>query len=218
MKYGKFTRKYNPQAFHPLNIDRQSLDQVPKGSKVLDIGCASGFMGEYLQDKKQCTVIGVEMGNDEAKDARKKLSKVVLGDIESKETILKVKKDGQFDVILACAIIEHLKNPTQALITWKSFLKPDGILIITTPNIAHWSMRFSIMRGRFNYSEYGILDNTHLHFFTPDTFKDSIKIAGYKIEKYAFDAVGGGYPKVSLLGSLLFPNIFAYQMLIVAKK
>lgn len=91
-------------------------------------------------------------------------------------------------------------------------------MVVTTPNVAHWSMRLSLLKGNFNYSEYGILDNTHLHFFTMETFKQLFIKNNLKIKKVAMDAEGGGYPRLSILMSNFFPNIFAYQILIVADK
>ena len=218
MKYGKNINKFNPGKLHRLNIDRLTISLIPEGSKVLEIGCATGFMGEYLIKEKRCEVYGVEMGGDEAREARKKLTDVIIGDIENKETIKKIKTLGKFDVILASALIEHLKDPWRALTSWKTFLKKNGLLIISTSNIAHWSVRQQILKGNFNYQEYGILDNTHLRFFTTKSFRKLVNDCGYRLEYFGIDPVGGGYPKLSFLGSKLFPNIFAYQMVIKARK
>lgn len=191
---------------------------ISNGSRVLEIGCATGFMGEYLIQKKKCEVVGVELGLDEARIAKKKLTRVIIGDIEKKETISQIKKLGKFDVVFAAALIEHLKDPWEAIRTWKTFLKPNGTLIISTSNVAHWSQRIKVARGTFNYTEYGILDNTHLRFFTTESFQKLVTDLGFKIESFRIDAEGGGYPRASLLGAKFFPNIFAYQMVVKAKK
>lgn len=218
MKYGYKTENFNIEKLSKHNVDRQSMMLISRQSRVLEIGCATGFMGEYLIKKKSCQVIGVELGKDEAAVAKKKLSKVIVGDIENKEVIDKVGKLSKFDVVFAAALIEHLKDPWKALLTWKKFLKPEGYVIISTSNIAHWSLRLAILKGKFEYQEYGILDNTHLRFFTTDTFKKLIFDCGYKIEYFGIDAEGGGFPRISLPSSKLFPNLFAYQMVIKAKK
>ncbi len=217
MKYGKNITTFKPEKLSKHNIDRLSLSLVPEGSKVLEIGCATGFMGEYLIKKKNCQVFGVELGRDEAEIAKTKLSRVVVGDIEDFQTFLQVKKFGKFDIIFATALIEHLKDPWNALKTWKVLLKPKGAIIISTSNIAHWSIRLSLLKGEFIYDKYGILDNTHLRFFTTKSFRKLVKDCGYTIEYSGLDAEGGGYPKVSLIGSKLFPNLFTYQMVIKAK-
>jgi hypothetical protein len=110
-----------------------------------------------------------------------------------------------------------LRYPEEALAIWKKLLKDNGKLIVTTSNIAHWSQRIELLCGRFEYKDYGILDNTHLHFYTIDTFKRLIKDAGYRIQYFSIDPVSGGLPKISKILSNLFPNLFAYQMLILAE-
>lgn len=217
LKYGK-NIIFNPDLLHPLSIDRQSTNVIPDNSKVLEIGCATGFMGKYLTEEKHCQVYGVELAKSEYLVAKKVLREAVLGDIEDEKVIEAVLALGQFDIVFASALIEHLRDPWGALKTWKRFLKKNGLLILTTSNIAHWSMRLKLLKGDFSYQKYGILDNTHLRFFTPTTFKKLVEDSGYKILQFSTDPVGGGFPKASLLLSKLFPSLFAYQMLIVAKK
>lgn len=216
LKYGR-DRSFNPEKLHPLSIDRQSVSFVPDGSLVLEIGCATGFMGAYLRKEKKCFVVGVEERKEEVREAKKQLQKIIRGNIEEEKTIQQVRELGKFQVILASAVVEHLQDPMRALRRWKTFLRKDGTLIVTTSNIAHWTMRMKILLGKFDYEEYGILDSTHLRFFTPKTFAELVESAGFSITHYSIDPVGGGYPKASYLLSKLFPNVFAYQMLIVAK-
>lgn len=217
MKYGKSIKIFNPEKLNRHNIDKQSMELISRGSRILEIGCATGFMGEYLIKKKKCSVYGVELGKDEAKEANNKLTKVIVGDIEDKKTIDKVRNLGKFDVVLASALIEHLKDPWNALSFWKKLLNKDGYLIISTSNIVYWSTRLNIFLGRFEYQNYGIMDNAHLRFFTPKTFKKLVEDCGYKIEYFGIDAEGGGYPKLSIFLSRFFPNLFAYQMVIKAR-
>lgn len=212
LKYGKI--KFNFDSLDPLSIDRQSLSLVPSKSSVLDIGCATGFLGGYLIKEKECYVVGVEKEKEEAKEAKKRLNKVIEGDIEDEKIY---KTLGKFDVVFASAVIEHLHNPGKSLESWKKLLKNNGILILTTSNICHWSMRLEVLKGNFNYKDYGILDSTHLHFYTVKTFKKLLVAAGYKIEFFGIDSVGGGFPKISRFMSKFFPNLFTYQILIKAR-
>lgn len=213
LKYGKKIN-FNPERLNPLNIDRQSTELIPERSRVLDIGCATGFIGRYLKSKKKCEVWGIELGKEEAREAKKYLDKIIVGDIEDIGTANQIK--GKFDIVFASAIVEHLKEPGESLKHWKKFIKKNGKLIITTSNIAHWSQRLSLLKGEFEYKDYGILDNTHLHFYTPTTFRKLLKESGYNIEHFSIDPVGGGIPRISKILSKIFPNIFAYQMLILA--
>lgn len=216
LKYGR-SLEFHPEELDVDNINRQSVGLIPPHTKVLEIGCATGFMGKYLKKVKTCEVFGVEIGQEEAKIARKYLDKVIHADIEDPQTARDITTLGRFDIVFSSALIEHLKDPWTALRTWKQFLKKDGSLIITTSNIAHWSMRLQLLQGKFAYQQYGILDNTHLRFFTTETFQQLVLNCGYTIDVFSIDAVGGGLPRISKFLSHVFPNLFAYQMVIKAK-
>src|SRR3972149_2203274 len=103
LKYGK-NIVFNPDKLDPLNIDRQSVELIPKGTKVLEIGCATGFMGEFLIKNKGGYVVGVELGREEAKEARRRLNKVIEGNIEDTKVLHLI--NDKFDVVFASAGIE----------------------------------------------------------------------------------------------------------------
>ncbi|OGK29221.1 hypothetical protein A3D06_02005 [Candidatus Roizmanbacteria bacterium RIFCSPHIGHO2_02_FULL_40_9] len=214
VKYGK-DPKYNPDERDELDVDRQSLSLIPHDAHVLDIGCATGFMGVYLKETKGCHVVGLEYAEEEAKIAKKKLDGLIHGDASDPHTINRIQE--KFDVILASAILEHLSDPARALHLWKRLLRKNGCIIATTPNIAHWSMRLNLLRGKFDYEEYGILDKTHLRFFTLKTFRELFEEAGCEIDQMLIDPVGGGFPRLGKLLYKLFPGVFAYQMIIRAR-
>lgn len=212
---------FDPAALDPQNIDRLAVTQVPNNSTVLDIGCATGFMGEYLIKEKGCKVIGIDLRKEELKKAEKKLTGVLLADIEESKSVKKIlalNQNKKISIILATSTIEHLKDPANFLQICKKLLTPGGKLIVSTPNIAHWSTRISLLQGNFDYTEYGILDNTHLHFFTLFTFCKLFTGNGYEVQKLLIDPVGGGYPRISRLLAKFFPNLFAYQILVVAAR
>lgn len=214
-------KNFMPENLEPENIDRLAVEKVPDNATVLDVGCATGFMGKYLIREKKCRVYGIEKNIDEAKVAEKRLTGVILADIEQEgveNDILKLVKNKKFDVILATSIVEHLRDSSIFLNNCKKLLKPNGIIIASTPNIAHWSIRMSLLKGNFDYKEYGILDNTHLHFFTIKTFRQLFEKNKYVIRELLIDSVGGGYPRISRLLAKWFPAIFAYQILIIAQK
>lgn len=213
-------KEFNPRNLDPENIDRLAVEKVPNNTRVLDVGCATGFMGDYLIKEKKCYVYGFEKSKSEAEVAKNKLTQIMLGDIEeeaSAEKILNSVQSKKFDVILATSVIEHLKDASLFLRNCKKLLKPKGIIIASTPNIAHWTMRKSLLGGNFDYTEYGTLDNTHLHLFTIKTFRQLFEENKYTVKELLIDSVGGGYPKISRLLAKLFPAIFAYQILIVAQ-
>src|SRR3989344_3189739 len=132
LKYGK-NNIFDPDKLDVLNIDRQSIKLIPENSSVLEIGCATGFFGDYLRKKKNCYVVGVEIGKEEAREARKKLNRVIEGDVEDLKVLHLI--NDRFDIVFASAIIEHLKDPWQAISSWRRYLKKDGFLVLTTSNI-----------------------------------------------------------------------------------
>lgn len=209
--------KFNPEKLPKLNTDRQALSLVPERTKILEIGCADGFMGEYLIKKKGCRVIGVEINKEAAKKAQDRGLTVVCGDIEEEAVLSKLRKEEKFQVILCTSSIEHLHDPMKALKNWRNFLDINGFMIITTPNIGHWSARLKTFSGKFPREDYGIFDEEHLHFFTINSFKGLIEKCGFCVEHLGIDPIGGGLPKVSKFLSLFFPDLFAYQIVIKAK-
>ena len=98
----------------------------------------------------------------------------------------------------------------------KSVLKPKGFLIVTVPNIAHWRMRWHLLLGHWDYQDYGLLDKTHLKFFTYFTFKNLISSAGFKIINVKIDPAGG-FKYFNWLFKY-FPNFYAHQICIQAQK
>lgn len=216
-----YNRIFNPEKLSKYNIDLLAINRVPVNSLVLELGCSTGFMGEYLVKNKKCKVFGIEKNKIEAEIAKKKLNGVLVSDIEEKgiffETI-KLTKGEKFDVILATSVLEHLKNPDLVLKNLKKILTKDGIIIISTPNIAHWKMRLSLLKGEFEYSDYGVLDNTHLRFFTIKSLKKILERNDFLIKEQIIDPEGGGFPRISIFLSYFFPNLFAYQILIVVKQ
>src|SRR5258708_32556232 len=90
LKYGN-NIIFNPDKLEPLNIDRQSAARIPEGERVLEIGCATGFVGKYLINKKHCEVVGVELGKDEAQAAAKILQKVIRGAIQDEKPVAQLK-------------------------------------------------------------------------------------------------------------------------------
>jgi len=215
MKYD-YGKEFDPNQLAPTNIDRLSVSLVPEKSKLLELGCATGFMSKYFTQMKQCRVFGVEIDPEMAKLAAKSCENVLIADLDEPQTWSKIQVVSPFDVAFASAIIEHLKNPWAALQSIKEVLKPHGILIITTSNIAHWRMRLNLLLGRWQYQDYGILDNTHLRFFTYNTFQQAVEQAGFAVEHIGIDSAGG----IKYFNWLArhFPNLYAHQMVIRARK
>lgn len=206
IKY-RYQGKFDPLKLEPTNIDRLSTALVPENSKVLELGCATGFMTKYFRHR-HCQVIGADINPNVKAD--------ICGDLNSPATWTKIKKYQPYDVVFASAIIEHLPNPEATLQLIKAVLKPQGRLIITAPNVAHWRLRLKLLRGHWDYEDYGLLDKTHLRFFTYFSFQKLIRDADFKIIAVKIDPAGG----VKYFNWLFkyFPNFYAHQICIQAKK
>lgn len=180
----EFLIKHREYETRPTGANRRGLirEQILlswlKKNKVLDIGCKDGIIGSQAK-KKGCQVIGVEIDKEMALKARKNYEQVIIKDIENKETLAHLDRD--FDVILCADILEHLICPKETLINLKNHLSPEGRFLISIPNVAHWSIRSQLLFGQFEYTERGILDRTHLRFFTLQSFAHLLREAELKI-------------------------------------
>ena len=156
---------------------KKMLKLIDSGKEVIDFGCATGYFSRLLQNKG-CIVTGVEINPDAAKIAEQYCEKVIVADLDY-VSIKDIFPEQRFDVAVFGDVLEHLRNPWRVLEETKHILKEDGYVVASIPNIAHGSIRLSLLQGRFEYTEFGILDNTHIRFFTRETVKELFKRAGY---------------------------------------
>ena len=219
IKYSKF----NPI---PYEAHVVVLGKIRKKSRVLDIGCATGYFAKKLQEKK-CQVWGVDTNKKAATAARKYCQEVIIGDVENMGS--RPVKKNFFDYILFLDILEHLKNPLNVLSSFLKQAKKEGIIIISVPNIAHISIRLRLLFGHFDYEKMGIMDEFHLHFFTKKTLLKLINQAGLKIIDLDYSADFGQVPflgkfarkipkKYQYLITRIFNTILAVQFIAVCEK
>jgi 2-polyprenyl-3-methyl-5-hydroxy-6-metoxy-1,4-benzoquinol methylase len=138
-------------------------------SRVLELGPATGYMSRVLRERG-CTVVGIEFDPELAERAAQVCERVIVGDIDALDLEAELGEE-RFDVVVAADVLEHLKDPLTALNRLRPFLKPDGAFVISVPNVAHGSVRLALLSGRFDYREIGLLDSTHLRFFTRESFE-----------------------------------------------
>lgn len=149
---------------HPRN---EIVQLVPiEARKILDVGCGAGVTGLELMNRQSCQLFGIELNEIAASIAKSHYEKVYEEDIEMLELSL---SEGYFDVILFADILEHLKDPDKIIQKYANVLKPGGSMICSIPNILHAEALFPLLQGYWNYQNAGILDRTHLRFFTPNT-------------------------------------------------
>ena len=208
--------KYDNFNTDPYSMHMKITEFVESGKKVLDVGCAYGNLAEVMS-ANTCEVVGVEISPKAGKSAQKYCKEVFIGDVESIE--LSSDYINYFDYIIFADILEHLKNPLKVLEKFKKYLKDDGCVVISLPNITNWRMRLKILFGNFEYKDTGVLDNSHIRFFNEKSAKKLLYESGYEIIK--FDLTGLESPigtKIIHKIGTLRPNLFAYQFLIIAKK
>jgi len=145
---------------------------VKPNKTILDIGCASGELGNYLRRNLNAKVYGVDISNIAIKNAKRKLDEAVVCNIETDKLPFQKKF---FDIIICGDVLEHLFNPEGTLEKLQQYLKPDGYMILSVPNIANIEIRWNLLWGKFDYTESGILDNGHIRFFTKQTLLNMIK-------------------------------------------
>jgi glycosyltransferase involved in cell wall biosynthesis/protein-L-isoaspartate O-methyltransferase len=213
------------EKFSPFSSHRRILETVPGGSKVLDVGCAGGYLARKLGEKG-CDVIGVDVHDDA--EARAACSRFYVHNLDG-GTWAPDERD--FDRILFADVLEHLRD-TSILERARDWLKPGGEIVASTGNIALWFMRLALLTGKFQYSPRGILDETHVKLYTRDTFRALIENAGYSIKKedwtvIPIEKLASAVPALEkpmvLIDSFQYalartrPELFAYQFVVQAE-
>jgi SAM-dependent methyltransferase len=151
---------------------------VGENKVVLEIGCGFGAVSMELMHRG-CKVYGVEINPQRALVAAQYCEKVVCGNIEEINTL--AFDEQYFDSILLGDILEHLVHPELILNRLGKYLRPSGRIVVSVPNIAHWSVRLDLLGGKFDYQSEGLLDRTHLHFFTFRNINRMIQECGYRV-------------------------------------
>jgi 2-polyprenyl-3-methyl-5-hydroxy-6-metoxy-1,4-benzoquinol methylase len=152
------------------------VELVGGTKRVLDVGCATGYLAEALVERG-CTVSGLEYDAEAAEDARPHLERLVVGDVETMD-LAEAFGDERFDVIVFGDVLEHLRDPLAVLRKAKALLADRGSVVASIPNIAHGSVRLALLAGRFDYQVLGLLDSTHVRFFTRSSIEDLFREAG----------------------------------------
>jgi methionine biosynthesis protein MetW len=137
------------------------LEHVPRTARrVLDLGCATGTTGAALKQRQDAEVVGVEVEPEYAREAATRLDHVITADAETAEP------DGRFDTLIAADVLEHLRDPWSTLRRYTALLEPGATVVVSLPNVGHWSTYAHLARGSWPRKPEGIFDATHLRWFT----------------------------------------------------
>ncbi len=207
---------FDPKTAHPGDAHSILMRLVPPNSRVLELGCASGYLSGCMEQTLGCRVTGLEYDPNAAQIAAPRCSEVHTVDLNDPAALDAARASAPYDVLFAAAVLEHLYHPEALLKRALELLTPNARVIVSLPNIAHWSIRLKLLAGRFDYEDYGIMDRTHVRFYTMRTAKAMLESEGYCVD--GFHIAG------SLLQNLLMrfssgtpapilPGLFAYELI-----
>lgn len=156
---------------------------VRERCRVLDVGSGVGNLAAFLSETKGCFVTAVEASPTMARMAAEHCHKVLAGDIEHGGLRREVIEAGPYDYIIFADVLEHLADPWAVLTALRAALAPRGRVLISLPNVAHWSVRLRLLSGSFEYTDGFLLDRSHLRFFTMESGRQLVRQCGYRIDK-----------------------------------
>lgn len=193
--------------FYKHGSQYKIISRIGYGKRVLDVGCATGYIGEILRAKKRCYVVGIEANHEAATIAASRYDQVLEANVEQINSL--PFPENFFDVLLCSDVLEHLRRPDLVLVKLKPYLSRKGELIAVIPNIGYFPARMKILMGQFEYDEIGHFDKTHLRFFTLKTAKQLINSTGYRVLKVAYTGPASILP--------IFPTWLAMKFMIIAQ-
>ena len=188
----------------------------PNVKKVLDVGCGRGELCAGLK-KNNIEVIGIENDKELGDEGRERLTKVFIADAEKFQLPY---PEGYFDCILCADVLEHFVDPLNFLKNYKKYLADTGLIIASIPNVRYYKIIIRLLLGgTWDYMETGILDRSHLRFFTLLNMQELFSGAGYRIVKTERNIVAAsGFKLLNFFCFNLLKEFLCYQYYIVAEK
>ncbi len=204
----------------------QIVRRVPRYAQVLELGCGDGSMSRLLRERCEAHIIGIDHNPDIVWQAQRYCDYVFTEDLDDPHSLDALEGE-KFDVITLVDVLEHLQHPEALLQRLKPLLLDEGQILISIPNIAHSSVRLELLNGRFDYESAGILDATHLKFFTAESVQTLLADAGFTVNDIDYtwhdlpDEVitrylkaAGLEPTPAALAKFHEPEAVAYQFII----
>lgn len=209
------------------NIHTWIINNIKPSARVLELGCADGFFSRFLRDSFDCRVTGVEIDPKAAAEARKVCERILNIDLDSNQLAEKLAGE-TFDFIIGVEVLEHLKNPSNVLKQASRLLAPEGRLYLSAPNVAHASLALELLDGNWDPRPSGLLDRTHLRFFTLKSFLDLLNECGLAVlslhriviepEDTEFETVYKMYPReITAYLEKVNPEYRTYQFAVEAR-
>ena len=162
-----------------LHSRSELLPYVPEAAcRILDCGCGGGQFGRLLKERGAREVVGIELAKPACILAERFLDRVIQADIETMDVPF---EDGYFDCICLADILEHLRDPLAVVRRLTRLLASDGMMVMSIPNARYFRVLVMLAQGRWRYEEAGVLDKTHLRFFTAAEMIRMVEDAGLEI-------------------------------------
>jgi len=216
--------KESPHSSHSI-----FLQAAGTGRRLLEVGCGEGFFAQKLVERGN-RVTGVDaLPSPRHKEA---FEEYISADLSRGfSTAFETLRTRRFDRILLMDILEHLEKPEALLEQCHEMMAPQSRLLVSVPNVANFTVRLSLLFGRFEYAARGILDRTHLRFYTRRTARRLLEGAGFAVEKQSYTVIplelvlglSPSNPILRLLNALLYgatrlmPGLLAYQIVFNAR-
>jgi 2-polyprenyl-3-methyl-5-hydroxy-6-metoxy-1,4-benzoquinol methylase len=184
-----------------------------RDSAVLELGCGAGGTGAAaLAAGKAGRYVGIEMEPRAAEAARARLTEVIESDVEKVDLSPYA---GTFEALIISEVLEHLADPWGVLRTLSACLKPGAKVFASSPNVSHWRVLRSLLSGRFDYDESGVMDRTHLRWFTPASYRGLFEGAG--IQVLSVSPLSQPAPRTRFINRVTgnrFAHIFMEQLMV----
>ena len=196
-----------------------------RGRTLLDVGAADGLLSRHFS-ARGWRVTGIESDSVAAQAGAHWCDRMVVANLD-RET---PKLEGPYDAIVYGDILEHLADPLRVLVDLSPSLAPGGRVVVSVPNVAHFIIRLSLLVGRFDYIDRGILDHTHLRFFTERSLRALVDDAGLAVEQFGATPAPlyqvlpvrfhrpwlGATHRVNAWLARSFPRLLGYQFIVLA--
>lgn len=222
--------RYDNVSDDPHEVSGLIKALMPTGVRVLDVGCGTGSVTLVANQGKGNEILCIEPDEERCRLARAR-GLQAYNEVLSPEFF---QARGTFDVIVFADVLEHLPSPAEILELAIQGLRPGGLVVISVPNVAHWSVRLSLLFGKFEYTDVGILDSTHLRWFTERSLRAFVESCGLEIVELRHSAgatlpvyyqsfplryVPGRVKRPIVRGlTRLLPRLFACQHILVGRK
>ena len=214
------------EAFNPDPFEAHALvtSLVRRGERVLEIGPSTGYITARLVNELGCSVVAVETSAAAAAATRGRVAVEVIVPPDELPGAYRA----TFDVILCADVIEHVQAPEAFLRQLLPYLRPGGRLVLSVPNVAHWTVRFDLARGRFDYEPIGLLAADHLRFFTRRALGELLDRLGCRVVSLHGSLGRHHYyrgivrralatqPRLIARLARVWPELFAFQFVVEA--